>query len=163
ARSGRKLHACRKLPSDRQPFAGFRRFPIISPLPRFARRAHLHRPPHARAGRRQRNPFARRPEMRHKVAFPLVAAVLGLTALAGPAAASHCGACAYPAQPCCPEQCELPAVRYRVCYQTVVEEKLEVCYRPVYHTVMRECRTTCYKPVYEQCVRTEKYTICKPV
>ena len=91
--------------------------------------------------------------------FPLVAALLGLGALASPAEAAHCGACAYPVQAALPEQCCLPAVRYRVCYQTVLEDQTRTCYRPVYRTVMKECRYTTYRPVYEQCCRDECYTV----
>ena len=70
--------------------------------------------------------------MRLKVAFPLAAALLGLGALAPPAAASHCGACAYPTGCASPEQCCMPSVRYRVCYKTIVEEQTEwiVRYQP---------------------------------
>ena len=93
--------------------------------------------------------------MKWKVAYPLVAALVGLGAWASPAAASHCGACAYPVQMGCAEQCNLPAVRYRVCYQTVVEDQKQICYRPVYRTVMKECRYTTYRPVYEQHVRDQ--------
>ena len=57
----------------------------------------------------------------------------------------------------------MPQVRYRVCYQTVVESQTCVCYRKVYHTVMRECKYTSYKKCYEQRCREEKYTVCKPV
>src|SRR5437588_183556 len=101
--------------------------------------------------------------MRSKLAFPLAAALAGLVALGGTARASHCGACAYPAASCCPEQCCVPVVRYRVCYQTVEEDRACVRYRRVYHTVMKECPYTVWKPVYEQCVRESRYTVCKPV
>src|SRR5262249_38932924 len=80
--------------------------------------------------------------MKLRFAFPLIAALAGLSALAEPARASHCGACAYPTQCCLPEQCCMPVVRYRVCYRTVVEDKPCTCYGRFYHTVMKECRYT---------------------
>src|SRR5262249_28648073 len=79
-------------------------------------------------------------EMRHKVPLSPVAILLGLASLASPADAAHCGACSYPIQGACPEQCSPPAVRYRICYKTVTEERTKVCYRPVHRTVMKECR-----------------------
>ena len=91
--------------------------------------------------------------MRLKFAFPLVAALVGLGSLGGNARASHCGACAYPPACCCQEQCCLPTIRYRVCYQTVWEPQTRTCYRPVYQTVMRECCYTVCRPVFEQHVR----------
>ena len=76
--------------------------------------------------------------MRWKLAFPLLTALGGLAACGGAAQAGHCGASKYPAVSCCPEQCCPPVVRYRVRYQTVVEEHSKICYRPVYTTVMKE-------------------------
>src|SRR5262249_10928999 len=78
--------------------------------------------------------------------------VLGIWFLgfAGTAEAAHCGACRYPVCHHRAEQCCMPEVRYKVCYQTVIEERTKTCYRPVYQTVMRECRYTVCKPVYEQ-------------
>src|SRR5262249_31558511 len=108
-------------------------------------------------------PFREEMEMRRNVALALAAALAGWMASATPAEASHCGACGFPAQTICAEQCQMPEVRYRVCYQTVVEEQRRVCYRPVYRTVMKECRSPSWRPVYEQHVRTEKYTVQKPV
>src|SRR5438105_1236276 len=101
--------------------------------------------------------------MRLKLAFPLFAAVMGLGSVAGEGRAAHCGANSYPAACCGSEQCCLPAVRYRVCYRTVVETQSCVRYRPVRHTVMKECRYTVCKPVYEQHVRECRYSVCKPV
>src|SRR5262245_57702898 len=88
--------------------------------------------------------------MRLERMLPQLAALVGLAAAVSPAAAAHCGACGYPAPTCCPDQCCLPVVRYRICYKTVVEEQTEVCYRPVYQTVLKECRETVCKPVYEK-------------
>ena len=100
--------------------------------------------------------------MRLKVAFPLL-----LPGRPGVSAGARrgrptAGHAVYPVQCCEPEQCCMPAVRYRVCYHTVVEEQNCVCYRPVYHTVMKECRTTCFKPCYEQHFCECRYTVCKP-
>src|SRR5262249_52402751 len=87
--------------------------------------------------------------------------------LAGPGqtahAGRHCGACTYPSECICKEQCCQPTVRYKVCYQTVVEEQQQVCYRPIYRTVMKECRYTIYKPCYETHYRDCKYTVCKTI
>src|SRR5581483_6233593 len=79
----------------------------------------------------------RSPEMRLKVALPLLVCLAGLASAGGEARAAHCGASGYPAQCCAPEQCCMPTVRYRVCYRTVVEEQTQTCYRPVYRTVMK--------------------------
>ena len=49
------------------------------------------------------------------------------TSIAAAAQASHCGACRLSS--CCP-----PPAKYRVCYQTVWEERTRTCYRPVYTT-----------------------------
>src|SRR3954453_23595500 len=88
----------------------------------------------------------------------LVLAVAG-----GPARGAHCGACAYPAAAVAPEQCCPPVVRYRVCYQPVVEERTRVCYRPVYRTVMQECSYTVCRPVFEQHVCPEVTPVCRSV
>ena len=100
--------------------------------------------------------------MRLKVAFPLVAAVIGFGSIGGAARASYCGSGSYPDGSCSPEQC-VPNVRYRVCYRTVTEDRSCTCYRPVYHTVMKECRTTVCRTVQEQHMRECRYTVCKPV
>ena len=101
--------------------------------------------------------------MRLKFAFALAAALAGWMASAKPAQASHCGACAFPEQTLGAEQCCVPQVRYRVCYQTIVEDQTQTCYRQVFHTVMKECRSTSWSPVYEQCYRTVNYTVQRPV
>ena len=41
----------------------------------------------------------------------------------------------------------MPSIQYKVCYQTVVEERVCVKYRPVYQTTMKECRYTVYRKV----------------
>src|SRR5437870_4968773 len=101
--------------------------------------------------------------MRRNVTISVIAALAGLGWLQSAARASHCGACAYPAGRCAPEQCCVPTCGSRVCYQDVVEERTCVRYRPVYHTEMRECRYTVCKTVQEQHVRECRYTVCKPV
>src|SRR5690242_13805170 len=65
-------------------------------------------------------------EMRVKVAVLLALAAVAWAGLPGTARAGHCGACRYPAQAACPEQCAMPAVSYRVCYRTVVEDQTQV-------------------------------------
>src|SRR5262245_17722165 len=92
-----------------------------------------------------------------------LAVVAGLTVFAGASRAAHCGACCYPAAVVCQEQCCVPEVRYRVCYQEVWEERTRVCYRPVMHTVIRECTFTTCRPVYEQHQRECRYTVRRPV
>src|SRR5438477_121838 len=92
-----------------------------------------------------------------------VAVIVLAAAVAAPARAAHCGASGYPAGCAAPENCCPPAVRFKVCYQTVTEYQTRVCQRPVYRTVMRECRTTVCKPVYEQHLRECRYTTCRPV
>src|SRR5438132_1593402 len=89
------------------------------------------------------------------VSRPFVVVVAGPTATAWGA---HCGACRFPV--CCPQTRCLPAVRYRVCYQTVMEDRTCIAYRPVYQTVLKECRSTTYCPVYEQHVREHRYVVC---
>src|SRR5688572_18466548 len=100
--------------------------------------------------------------MRLKFVFPLVAALAAVMALQSPARAAHCGASAYPAA-CCPDSCCYPKVRYKTCWQTVVEDQTRVCYKNVYKTVMKECRYTVCKPVYETVEKECRYTVCKPV
>jgi len=78
-----------------------------------------------------------------------VLALAGLTCFGGMAKAAHCGACYYPSGSACIEQCCVPEVRYRVCYQTSWEAQTRICYRPVYQTVMRECSYTVCRPVFE--------------
>src|SRR5262252_8813836 len=89
-----------------------------------------------RPGVNKRNRLSKESKMRTKLLVALTA-VLGA---AGTAQAAHCGACRYPAWHCHAEQSCMPEVRYKVCYQTVIEEHTKTCYRPVYQTVMRECR-----------------------
>src|SRR5262249_46666829 len=101
--------------------------------------------------------------MRLKVALWIGAVLTTLGVADGSAQGSHCGACSYPTSSCCPDQCCMPRVRTRVCYQTIVENRTKVCYRPVYHTVLKECRYTTSRPVYEQHYRECRYTVCRPV
>src|SRR5438128_1048778 len=99
-------------------------------------------------GADSRNPMTRSQRMRFTVPLSLVAALLGAAALASPARAGHCGACNYPVSAAYPEQCEVASVRYRICYQTVFEDRVQTCYRQVPRTTMKECRTTVMRPVY---------------
>src|SRR5436309_15845621 len=92
----------------------------------------------------------------------LAVATAGL-AFPGGARAAYCGASDYPAGCAAPENCCAPAVRYKVCYKTVVDYETRVCQRPVYRTVMRECRYTTCRPVYEQQWRECRTTTCRPV
>ena len=54
--------------------------------------------------------------MRLTWACPLMAVMA--TLIGSEVRASYCGANAYPASCCTSEQCDLPAVRYRICYRT---------------------------------------------
>lgn len=83
-----------------------------------------------------------------------IAVLVGLC-MGNSARAAYCGACCYPAAPICTSQCEMPVVKYRVSYQSVVETQTKVCYRPVYQTVMEEQHYTVCKQVYEQCFRED--------
>src|SRR5262249_20950515 len=94
-------------------------------------------------------------------AWPVVA-VLGLWS-AGTASAAHFGSCSYPGPAICAEQCQLPCVRYRVCYRPEVETHTKVCYRPVYNTVVEQERYTVCRREYETCYREHRYTVCRPV
>src|SRR5947209_98406 len=100
--------------------------------------------------------------MRRTYARLLLTALVGLAAAAGSARAAHCGASASPVPPLTAEQSCLPAVQYRVVYQTVLESEPRVCYRPVYQTLLREVHSVAYKPVYEQQMRLFRYTVNKP-
>src|SRR3954464_14596725 len=101
--------------------------------------------------------------MRRTSARLVLAALVGLAAAAGTARAAHCGASAYPVNLLTAEQSCLPAVQYRVVYQTGLESEPRVCYRPVCQTVLREVHSVDYKTVYEQQMRQFRYTLQKPV
>src|SRR5262249_30462920 len=112
----------------------------------------------------QEKRIGRRPEMRLKLeSLALAVAFASFGSEGGSARAAHCGACGYPQSCFSQEQCCLPKIRYRVGYQTLVEEQTKVCYRPVYQTTMKECRYTVCKPVYERHVRECRYTVARPV
>src|SRR5262249_4882553 len=111
-----------------------------------------------RFSRRVRNSL-----MNLKLGPALLGAVVGVVLLPAGASAAYCGACAYPVQPCNPEQCCLPVVRYRICYRTVVEEQKCVSYRPTYHTVLKECHYITVRPVYEQHWKECRSTTLRPV
>src|SRR5437667_12287065 len=100
--------------------------------------------------------------MRWRIGGGLVV-LTALTLLAGQARAAHCGACGYPSGVVCQEQCCVPEVRYRVCYQEVWEDQTRVCYKPIMHTVMKSCTFTTCRPVYEQHLRECRVTVRKPV
>src|SRR5437763_1748860 len=51
-----------------------------------------------------------------------LAVLAALMTFDGVARAAHCGACCYPTQVVSQEQCCVPEVRYRVCYQEVWED-----------------------------------------
>src|SRR5262245_8457675 len=93
----------------------------------------------------------------------LFLAVLGIAFTCDTARATHCGACRFPRAMHSAHQVCMPQVQYKVCYQTVCEDRVCVKYRPVYQTTMKECRYTTYEPVYERHIREHRYTVCKPV
>jgi hypothetical protein len=95
--------------------------------------------------------------------LPLLAVLAALLAAESPSrAANCCGATAY-SEACCPQPSCYPTVRYRTCYQTVVEEQTRTCYRMVPRTVMKEVRETVCKPVYDTTVQEFSQTVCRPV
>ncbi|MCS7166165.1 MAG: hypothetical protein RMI91_12760 [Gemmatales bacterium] len=63
----------------------------------------------------------------------------------------------------CPDHCAQPRIRYKTCYQTVVEEKKITCYETVTKTVMKEVKEVVCRPVYETKEVECKQIICKPV
>ena len=77
------------------------------------------------------------------------------------AQAQHHGAVA--AAPCGGDPCCYPKVRYKTCYQTVVEEQCKTVWQNCYKTIEKECHYTVCRPVWE-CVEKEcKKIVCKPV
>src|SRR5262245_19615905 len=92
---------------------------------------------------------------------PLVAAILGLATIANSVHANHCGAFGFPGALRSDRWC-MPQIKYKVCYETVWEDRVSVKYRPVYETVMKECRYTTYERCYEKGVKEVRYTECKP-
>jgi len=92
------------------------------------------------------------------------AALTAFVAATAPVAtvqASDCGApsCCSP----CQETCCYPKVRYKTCYQNVIEEQTKVCYQTVQKTVMKECRQVVCKPVWEEKIVECRKSVCKPV
>ena len=80
------------------------------------------------------------------------------------AQASDCGcdSAAY-ASGGCPDACCYPKVRYKTCYQTVVEECPRTVWQDCPKTVMKECRYQVCKPVTETIMKECRYQVCKPV
>jgi hypothetical protein len=91
--------------------------------------------------------------------FSLLCAAVALLSTSAVEASGH-GACA---PSCCPEACCVPKVRYKTCYQTVVECKDVCTYETVQRTIMKECRYTICKPVYEEQVRECRKIVCETV
>jgi hypothetical protein len=75
--------------------------------------------------------------------------------------AQHCGAVAAPA--CGADPCCYPKVRYKTCYQTVVEERCKTVWQTVHKTIEKECRYTVCRPVWETVEQDCKKIVCKPV
>src|ERR1051325_6426904 len=107
--------------------------------------------------------FHRRAVMKRQLCWPLLAALTGVLLTGPPARATHCGACTYPGGLSCPQQVCMPTIKYKVCYQTVYEDRVCVKYRPVSQTVMKEERYSTMEPCYEKHVKEQRYTVCKPV
>jgi hypothetical protein len=76
------------------------------------------------------------------------------------AQAQHHGA---HAAACGPEACCYPKIRYKTCYETVVEERCKTVWQNCYKTIEKECRYTVCKPVWEVCEQECKKIVCKPV
>src|SRR5262245_42960736 len=101
--------------------------------------------------------------MRLKHILPLLAAALGVVLSGQGAQASHCGACTFPGVLRGSHRVCMPQFQYKVCYETVYEDRVCIKHRPVYETVMKECRYKVCEPVYEKGVKEHRYTVCKPV
>src|SRR5437879_623281 len=101
--------------------------------------------------------------MKLKTCLVPLAAILAFTLADSAAQARHCGACAFPRTLHSAHQSCMPVVRYKVCYQTVCEDRVCVKYRPVYQTTMKECRYTTCEKVYEQCVKEHRYCVSRPI
>jgi hypothetical protein len=91
-----------------------------------------------------------------KVMLAKVTALLVVVGCVGSVQAGDCGAC--PPEPCC-----VPKLRYKTCYQTVVEERIKTHYQIVHKTIEKECRYVVCKPVYEIVEKECKKIVCKPV
>lgn len=91
------------------------------------------------------------------------ASALAAFVMAVPAAtvSADCGApsCCSP----CADVCSYPKVRYKTCYQNVVENRTKVCYQTVQKTIMKECREVVCKPVWEEKIVEQTRVVCKPV
>ena len=63
----------------------------------------------------------------------------------------------------CGDPCGQPRLRYKTCYQTVVEDCIKTRYQVVHKTIEKECRYTVCKPVWETVEKECKKIVCKPV
>lgn len=97
--------------------------------------------------------------MSFKPLLMLLAALAGVLS-AESAWAAHCGAVKTHAAP---DPCCFPKIRYKTCYQTVVEERPKVTYQTVKRTEMKECRQIVCRPVWEEHEEVRKYVVCKPI
>lgn len=99
--------------------------------------------------------------MTFKTGTSLMAAVVVVLASVSPSQASHCGAHYAPSH--CGNECYYPKLRYKTCYQTVVEERTKTCYKLVPKTIYKECRYIVCKPVWETQYRECRKIVCRKV
>jgi hypothetical protein len=95
----------------------------------------------------------------------LVAPVLAALGVLLGASTSEAGLFSSCCQSSCNQDncCNYPRVRYKTCYQNVVEERQVTTCKTVQKTIMKECRYTVCKPVEEVQVRECRKIVCKPV
>jgi hypothetical protein len=98
--------------------------------------------------------------MKVKLVAPVLAA-LGVLLGASTSEAGLFSSCCQSS--CNQDNCNYPRVRYKTCYQTVVEEKQVTTCKTVQKTIMKECRYTVCKPVEETQIRECRKIVCKPV
>jgi hypothetical protein len=93
----------------------------------------------------------------------LISNVLAALVVLAAGNAAYAGNCCGVPTPPCGDCCYQPKIKYKTCYQTIVEERQVTCYKTVHRTVMKECRQVVCKPVWE-CVEKEcRKVVCKPV
>jgi hypothetical protein len=98
--------------------------------------------------------------MKRSLVAPVLAAV-GVLLGAGSSQAGLFSSCCQPA--CNQEACNYPKIRYKTCYQTVVEEHQVTRCKTVQRCVNKEVRYTVCRPVEETQMREVHKLVCKPV
>jgi hypothetical protein len=163
--------AVTKIPNIAQAFLNFAGKFRCRSLPFFCNLSKLQWPAkkeHAGCGRtgkwlgKQGQPIKRSPAMRRMVLASLLGGLAALWGALPVSATGFCGASGG-CPSACPDHCAQPRIRYKTCYQTVVEEKKVTCYETVTKTVMKEVKEVVCKPVYETKEIECKQVVCKPV